>query len=75
MLRWWTLVESLTLQLYVYIKIPFIPTHKHFCKPHTPSHTQDYTLDEKGFCELPQVSESACPMQFLEAAFICCKVR
>ena len=35
---------------------------------------QDFTLDEKGFSELPQVSESSCPMQFLDVAFICCKV-
>jgi hypothetical protein len=39
------------------------------------AHPQDFTLDEKGLRELPQVSESSCPVQFLDVAFICCRVR
>ena len=41
---------------------------------HTHTTPQDFTLDEKGFRELPQVSESSCPLQFLDVAFICCRV-
>ena len=65
-----------------------VHTHMHTCHmcthqcyivyvmhlPHTPTHPQDFTLDEKGFRELPQVSESSCPLQFLDIAFICCRV-
>ena len=41
---------------------------------HTFNTSQDYTLDFKVFCELPEVSNSSCPKAFLEVAFNCCKV-